>query len=158
MGRREFLTELREHLEGYIPEADIEENLIFYRNYFDESDKTESELIEELGEPRLIAKTIIDAYRASKGAMADYYTRQAQEEYKRKYDRHYEETMKQTQEDAAGTKSFTGIKIGICVLAVVLILLLLVLAGTVLVAAVYLLPVLLLVIVGKILVDYFRKN
>ena len=51
MGRREFLTELREHLEGYIPEADIEENLTFYRNYFDESDKTESELIEELGSP-----------------------------------------------------------------------------------------------------------
>ena len=38
-------------------------------------------MLEELGDPRLIARTIITSYEASKGPMAGYYTNQARTEY-----------------------------------------------------------------------------
>ena len=44
--------------------------------------KTESQVLEELGDPRLIARTITDSFIAEKGPMADFYTKQAREEYR----------------------------------------------------------------------------
>lgn len=85
MGREEFLTLLRQSLDGEIPQDEIEKNINFYRNYFEEAQKPDSEVAEQLGSPALIAKTIIDAFRASKGPAADYYTSQARNEYSQKY-------------------------------------------------------------------------
>lgn len=67
MDRGEFLSILRESMEGLIPMDEVEKNIQFYRSYFDESGQADREVIEELGDPRLIARTIIDAYKASKG-------------------------------------------------------------------------------------------
>lgn len=39
MDRIEFLSILRESLEGCIPLEDVEENVTFYRNYFDNADR-----------------------------------------------------------------------------------------------------------------------
>ena len=69
MTRREFLSELRMALEGNIPVQDIEDNIRYYDNYFAESSKSEREVCEELGDPRLIARTLIDSFTASKGPM-----------------------------------------------------------------------------------------
>ena len=43
-------------------------------------------MLEELGDPRLIARTIIDSFIAEKGPMADFYTKQARDEYRGNYD------------------------------------------------------------------------
>ncbi len=43
--------------------------------------ESEEEALKQLGEPHLIAKTIIDSFKASKGPMADFYTEQARNEY-----------------------------------------------------------------------------
>jgi hypothetical protein len=83
MTKREFLAELRNALEGQIPSQDIEENIRYYDSYFRESTKTEQETCRELGDPRLIARSLIDSFVAAKGPMADYYTRQARDEYSR---------------------------------------------------------------------------
>ena len=83
MTRREFLSELRMALEGNIPVQDIEDNIRYYDNYFAESSKSEREVCEELGDPRLIARTLIDSFTASKGPMADFYKEQARDDYSR---------------------------------------------------------------------------
>jgi hypothetical protein len=83
MTKHEFLTELRNALEGKIPAQEVEENVRYYDSYFRESSKSEKEVCSELGDPRLIARTLIDSFVASKGPMADYYTKQARDEYSR---------------------------------------------------------------------------
>lgn len=63
MTREEFLTELRLALQGNIPQAKVNENLRYYENYIIEESRkgrTEEQVICDLGNPRLIAKTIID--------------------------------------------------------------------------------------------------
>lgn len=69
MNRAEFLSILRESLEGNMPKEDVEANLRYYRDYFAQSEHSDKEVCEELGDPRLIAKSLIDAYMASKDLM-----------------------------------------------------------------------------------------
>ncbi len=63
MDRETFLRELRIALQGQISQVKVNENLAYYENYIMEQSRkgrTEEQVIEELGNPRLIAKTIID--------------------------------------------------------------------------------------------------
>lgn len=69
MDKQEFLTTLREHLTGEIPDYEIESNIRYYNDYISAYDgKSEIDKLNELGDPRLIAKTIVDAFIASKEA------------------------------------------------------------------------------------------
>lgn len=64
MSRTEFLQELKKELEGRVPYSVIQENIRYYDSYIsDETAKgyTEEEVIESLGGPRIIARTIVDA-------------------------------------------------------------------------------------------------
>ncbi len=81
MTKKEFISILEETLKGRVPGDEIDRNISFYDNYFNDSSKTEAEVCDELGDPRLIARTIIDSYMNSKGAMSDMYERQARQEY-----------------------------------------------------------------------------
>lgn len=70
MNREEFLRQFREALEGKVSEQVINENAAYYRNYIDNqvnSGKSESEVLHELGDPRLLAKTIEESSRFSDG-------------------------------------------------------------------------------------------
>lgn len=86
MTRAEFIRELKESLEGHVPQSVIAENVRYYENYIEErknTGRTESEIIEELGSPRLIARSIIDA--ADQGQMGsdvfeETYTENGQED------------------------------------------------------------------------------
>ena len=63
MTKTEFLDALETKLTGEIPETVIRRNLSYYSDYIDSairSGKTEQEVLEELGSPVLIARTIID--------------------------------------------------------------------------------------------------
>ena len=81
MDRTEFLKIMRESLERKIPQAEIEDNLKYYREYFEQSTCSDEEVCEELGDPRLIARSVINAYLASKGSAAEQYTQEARREY-----------------------------------------------------------------------------
>lgn len=81
MNQAEFLLLLRESLEGNIPQAELEDNIVYYREYFESSNCSDTEVCEELGDPRLIAKSIVEAYLASKGADAGHYINRARSEY-----------------------------------------------------------------------------
>ncbi|XCP84918.1 DUF1700 domain-containing protein [Roseburia hominis] len=63
MNRVEFLEKLRQALDGNVSSAVVNENVNYYHQYIaDEMAKgrSEQEVLEELGDPWLIAKTIID--------------------------------------------------------------------------------------------------
>lgn len=63
MTKAEFLEALRGKLTGEVPASEIHRTIQYYDEYISEavnSGKTESQVIEELGSPLLIAKTIID--------------------------------------------------------------------------------------------------
>lgn len=64
MTKKQFLEELRDSLEGMVSPMVIQQNLNYYENYISEqirNGKTEEDVLNELGSPRLIAKSIIDA-------------------------------------------------------------------------------------------------
>ena len=64
MTKQEFLRELGRELRGRLPERTVRENLDYYEQYIDGErarGRSEEEIIEELGGPRIIARTIVDA-------------------------------------------------------------------------------------------------
>lgn len=146
MDREEFLAILRESLAGYIPGAEVEENIAFYRNYFQEAGKPEEEVAAELGDPRLIARSIIEAYKASKGPMADYYEEQARSEYSQ---------SQAPEEDEGDGRKWERLRNGFILSGILLVVLLaLAFLGTVIM---YLLPVLLVILAVKLLWDFFER-
>lgn len=63
MTKEEFLQELRIALQGRIPQAQVNEHLLYYEAYIlEESRKgrTVGQVVEYLGDPRLLAKTLIE--------------------------------------------------------------------------------------------------
>lgn len=61
MNKKEFLDILRQSLVGEVDNVVIEQNIRFYSEYIgSHNDKSEEEIIDEIGDPRLIAKTIIE--------------------------------------------------------------------------------------------------
>lgn len=68
MSREEFLNRLEETLTGEVPVKVIRENLNYYGNYISQElskGRTVEEIVEEIGDPRLIARTIIDSSEAA---------------------------------------------------------------------------------------------
>ena len=64
MTRKQFMGELRSSLEGIVSPMVVQQNIDYYENYINEqirSGKTEAEILNELGSPRRIARSIIDA-------------------------------------------------------------------------------------------------
>lgn len=63
MRKEEFLQTLRRALTGDVPPGVVEENIRYYDSYITEEvrkGRTEEEVIGEIGDPRLIARTIED--------------------------------------------------------------------------------------------------
>jgi hypothetical protein len=67
VGKTEFLEILKRTLEGELSADKIKQNIDFYDNYIGSSSNNEENIINELGDPRLIAKTIIESERIAKG-------------------------------------------------------------------------------------------
>lgn len=83
MTKNEFLKELREALEGQVPVNEIEDSALYYRDYFSRQEaagRTEQEILEELGSPRLIAKSIIETKGGEQIYYEDTYEEQVNEE------------------------------------------------------------------------------
>ncbi len=105
MTRREFLDGLREALEGEVSGKIIAENLDYYNGYIREEvakGTSEQEVLQMLGDPRLIAQTIID----TNGGEGDYSTDESTTSYdNRGYEPSWQAEKDQEQEEPAG-KSF----------------------------------------------------
>ena len=74
MSREEFLRGLEEALAGEVPGSVVRDNLNYYSSYLSQElakGRTMEEIIEEIGEPRIVARTIIDSTDAAAEA-GDY--------------------------------------------------------------------------------------
>lgn len=63
MNKKEFLDILYTQLSGQMPEGTIAAHVQYYRNYIEDEQRkgrTESDILTELGDPRLIARTLLD--------------------------------------------------------------------------------------------------
>lgn len=153
MGREEFLAVLQEALKGEIPDYEIAGHLQYYDGYIRENDgKTEEEKLNELGDPRLIAKTIIDA-RSLKGGHAVY-----QESYEQEYSQ-----GGQKEQEKARYKIYTWDGLTWYQKLLASIVLLLILAVIIVIAGVgihiffaVVLPVLAVVFIIRLLISAFR--
>lgn len=68
MNKKEFLDILYNQLSGQMPEGNIAAHVQYYRSYIEEEQRkgrSESEILAELGDPRLIARTLLDTEAAS---------------------------------------------------------------------------------------------
>lgn len=67
MTKSDFLDQLRTALKGELPETEIDSNMKFYDDYINTKlrETEETRIMEQLGNPRLIAKTIIETYQIS---------------------------------------------------------------------------------------------
>jgi len=66
MSENEFLSELRACLAGALPQAEIESNLDYYRDYIEgelAKGRKIEEITEELGEPNVVAHTVITGFK-----------------------------------------------------------------------------------------------
>lgn len=73
MKKNDFLVELRRALEAELPHEELMNHLAFYEEFIEKEmaqGKSEKEVLDSLGNPRLIAKTIIDTYKLGKGPFA----------------------------------------------------------------------------------------
>ena len=71
MNKKEFLDILYEQLSGQMPEGNIAAHVQYYRNYIEEQQRTgrtESDILNELGDPRLIARTLLDTETEESGS------------------------------------------------------------------------------------------
>ena len=79
MSKNEFIQGLEAALSGNVPPETVRENLIYYRDYIRtelEKGRTEQDIMDELGDPRLIARTIMDTTPgAEEGAFEPYHFR-----------------------------------------------------------------------------------
>lgn len=75
MTRQEFLEQLKTSLQGEVSAQVLQENLRYYDDYIASearNGRAESEVIDEIGDPRLIARTIIDTTAGSKSVFESY--------------------------------------------------------------------------------------
>ncbi len=78
MTKQEFLETLRHALNGNMAAASVEDNIRFYDQYFyteTAKGRTEQDILQELGDPRILARTLIDAADRA----GDAYAREANE-------------------------------------------------------------------------------
>lgn len=64
MTKEQFIMELEQCLQGEVSAYELSDSLTYYRQYFEDeirNGKSEEQVIKELGSPRLIARSIIDA-------------------------------------------------------------------------------------------------
>lgn len=64
MTKEQFIMELEQCLQGEVSAYELSDSLTYYRQYFEDemhNGKSEADVIKELGSPRLIARSIIDA-------------------------------------------------------------------------------------------------
>ena len=157
MTKQDFLSGLERALSGEVSQQVLMENMKYYRDYIDgelRRGRSENDVMEELGSPRLIARSIIDAAEAEEEGEAGYgYSRQ---NIFRQPEGSYEEYEEEPgRRENGGFHVFRTNSSG-CLWIAVIVVLILVLAVSMVIRFVYAFPG--LVIAGIVLYLIFRRN
>ena len=157
MTKNEFLEQLKLALSGEVPDQEIINQVNYYDNYIrtQKKHKREEQVIEELGSPNIIAKTIIDAYKRAHGS--DYKSRSGRY-FKEEWDSSGYKTYNYDNDLGSGSASYNdrtqknntyGVPWYVKLLAVVFIALifaLIILLGTIFIRIlIYLIPIFLII-------------
>lgn len=76
MNKEEFITKLQHALAGGIAAGQVAEHVRYYREYIDSEiskGRTEAEVLAQLGDPRLLARSIVDANKRAGAASGPGY-------------------------------------------------------------------------------------
>lgn len=152
MRKEEFLEKLRARLSQTMSQQEVTAQIRYYENYIQEqmqNGRSEEEVLTELGDPLLIAKTLMDV-------------QETQEEYSHPENNIYEERGGQESGDTQRELHRMEIKTrGGCLLAAVIFVVVVVVAmilwaaGTVLI---HLLPILIPLMIVLLVVAYFKQK
>lgn len=122
MTKREFLETLGKILNRELSEAEVQDNLRYYESYISQeiaNGKTEEQVLTELGDPRLIARTIlqVDAQRENSFGSEAVFTEEENGSYSHSY-------KEESQNAGTGihVHSFGGIKAWLVLIAAVVVL------------------------------------
>ena len=143
MTKQEFLETLGKILNRELSEAEVQDNLRYYENYIGQEvakGRTEEQVLAELGDPRLIARTIlqVDAQKENSYSAETIYTEEEDGRYSRSY-------TEESQNSGSGihVHTFSDAKAWLILIAVVVVLF--VLLKTAFTLFIKLLPVLLVI-------------
>ena len=82
MTKQKFLKGLKESLMGKLSPVEINNQLLYYERYIDEQvgmGKPEVQVLQELGDPRWIAKTIVETQGSAYTTTGTYYDEETQQ-------------------------------------------------------------------------------
>ena len=150
MNRTEFIEKLQRALAGGLDSGQVADNVRYYQEYIDSEmrkGRSESEVMEQLGDPRLLAKSIVEA---NKRAGTNYGS-----------NREYDEEMSADGQETSHGKDTTGGKAvmlpGWLVLLIITVVIVLII-GAVTALLTYFLPVILVGLVVLLIVKVFQSN
>lgn len=144
MDRIEFVDKLQHALSGGLSSAAVAENVQYYREYIDveiRKGRSEEEVLGSLGDPRLLAKSIIEA---NKRAGQNEGTNQ-------NYDEETPGSVYGEQEGKKGAVRVPGWLIGLIVVVVLLLII-----GVVFSVISFLAPIIIPVLIVLLLVNFFK--
>jgi len=155
MTRQEFINDLRESLYTEVSSIEIESNIKYYNEYINEqirNGKSEEQVLLELGDPRLIARTIIETSNLNKGTK----NKNTSNSYQERYDT-TEESYSNSNSSYGRTYHFDGKlpfkykAIGIAVLILILLVLVFVTRAAIVFLVRFGIPLILVYFIAKML-------
>ncbi|MDO4598693.1 MAG: DUF1700 domain-containing protein [[Ruminococcus] gnavus] len=150
MSQKEFLEELRIALSGKVSAESVLENIEYYRSYIEgeiQSGKSEKEVLDLLGDPWILARTISDAQDGTDDSIIN-------ESGSREYDNYGEDTERTNMQFQK--LKFPWWKIALVILAVIFGIVLIISIVTGLIRL--LLPVLLPLLILCLIWQFFKKK
>lgn len=150
MDREEFVDKLQRALAGGLNSGQVAENVRYYQEYIDSEmrkGRSEAEIMDQLGDPRLLAKSIIEA---NKQAGASYGS-----------NREYDEEMSEDAQEANRADATSGGKVvmlpGWFVMLIVTVVVVLIIAAVMRLLT-FFLPVIIVGLVILLIVKVFQSR
>lgn len=152
MGKQEFIEQLKHSLNGSVSPSLVMENIQYYEDYINteiRKGRNEDEVLSSLGDPRLIARTILETNQQESGAAQDAEFREAGYSYGYQGGIHQD-----TYDSGTDQRRFIRIPGWVWLVAVILIVVLVI--SAVFSVLSFLAPVILPIILVLFLVKLFR--
>lgn len=157
MKKQEFMKELRESLYHEVSDQEYTNSIQYYSDYIDEaiaSGQAEEEIIEQLGNPRLLAKTIIDVKGNQTRDNADDFVYQEGREFKEEDPS--QKVRRQWYHKDIPIKWYE--KLGMILVGVVFVLIVLGILGVAFsILWNIVLPIVVIVVIFKLISNFFRR-
>lgn len=148
MNKVEFLNELSRNLKGRIDDNELMRQIDYYTSYIQseiDNGRSEADVINELGNPRLIAKTIVQTYSLKDDPIRN--------QYKNEWS---SGTADEEHEENTEHKSFFGKMHGIAIIGIIVLVIILVI-GVLFSVISLLLPIALMALMIFIIIKIFTS-